>query len=208
MKNKTSPRPSPKEREKQKKSPAKRWHGVRKKTVNRKRSEPKGKVTYYKLFGKAQKKYQNKIYAASVTLINPHKGKHALEKWADEVDKKGKLKGLEKIVVAQDGTGKPKKCTVIVVQRNRVKPHRFGYTNYMSGDAFKVNEKNVKSFIVGVLRGHEENIRQQIIRRGYRDKKYDEGNFKAWHVPYLDINIHYKLPSFAKATDGKPSNKK
>lgn len=181
---------------KSKKSPptGRRWKGVRKKTVNRKRSEPKGKVTTYRLFGKASAKYKDKVYAASITLVNPSKGVHALEKWSSSVDKLSNIKGLDKIINPPKGTGKPKKVTVIVVQRNRVKPHRFGYTNYMSGEAMKVNEKNVKSFIVGVLAGHEENIRQQIIRRGYRDKKYDEGNFKAWHVPYIDVNVHYTLP--------------
>jgi hypothetical protein len=181
-----------------KKSSKPRWKGVRKKTVNRKRNEKKGTVTYYRLFGKAQKKYKDKIYAASVSLVNPYKGKNALDRWAADIDKLKSIPGLKKIIEPKKGTGKPQKCTVIVVQRNRVKPHRFGYTNYMSGVAFKVNEKNVKSFIVGVLQGHEENIRQQIIRRGYRDKKYDEGNFKAWHVPYLDVNIHYKIPRLKK----------
>ena len=176
-----------------KSKPVKKWQGVRKKTVKRKINEKKGKVTYYRLFGKAEKTHTRKVYAASITLVNPFRGKLALEKWADKIDAQKEIKGLKSIVAPERGTGKPKKCTVIVVQRNRVKPHRFGYTNYMSGEGMKVTEKNVKSFIVGMLRGHEENIRQTIIRRGYRDKKYDEGNFKAWHVPYLDVNIHYQI---------------
>lgn len=180
------------------KKPGKHWKGVRKKTVNRKRSEPKGKITKYRLFGKASEKYKDKIYAQSITLINPFKGLHAMERWADKIDKQKIIGGIANLVKRGKGVGKPKKCTVIVVQRNRVKPHRFGYTNYMTGEAFKVTERNVKSFIVGVLQGHEENIRQTIIRRGYRDKKYDEGNFKAWHVPYIDVNIHYAIPKLKK----------
>jgi len=170
-----------------------RWKGVRKKTLKRKTREKKGTVTYYKLFGKARAKYKDKVYAASVSLLNPHKGKHSLTKWSNDVDKLKSIPGVDKLIAKQKGRGKPIKCTIIVIQRNRVKPHRLVPTNYMSGVAMKINEKNVKSFVVGVLQGHEENIRQTIIRRGYRDKKYDEGNFKAWHVPYIDVTIHYKI---------------
>lgn len=184
----------PQRKYKKRKQPIKSWRGVRKQTVKRKRREKVGRITDHRLFGKAISKYGNALYASSISLINRHRN---LDKWADEIEAMKSIKGLKELIERQDKgrKTKPFKCTVIVIQRNREYPHRHSVTSYPSGAAMKITEPNVKGFVVGVLRHHEENIRQQIIRRGYRDQKYDEGNFKAWHVPYIDIVIHYKLKS-------------
>lgn len=177
-------------KKKQKTKPKKKWRDkFRRQTVTRKRKERKGKISYYKLFGKGAAKYGRQIYAASISIINPFKGPNALDKWADRLEQSGMVKGLAKLI----GRKKPSKCTIIVAQRNRVKPYQIVYTSYLAGVAMRITEKNTKAFAVGVIRGHGENIRQGIVRRGYRQKKYDEGNFKPWHVPYIDITVHYKI---------------
>ena len=132
------------------------------------------------------------LRSSTIRIANRFRKLENFARWLAAHD----FKELNRILFKGKGVYKgsskpPKKATVILAQRNRQKPHQVSYQSFVSPPEFVVNRKNVKGFTVGVIENFEEHVRREIIKRGFKGVKYDEGNFKAWHVPFIEIKITY-----------------